>query len=173
MKRPNYNFQLSVLTFIFSLLLTMFSGPVLKAKEPYSGGAGTTDDPYLIDTAADLLELGDHSEDYDAYFLLTSDIDLSSAGVFTTAVIANDTDGFDFTGVFNGNGHTINNLTINAGSTGNNKLGLFGSIDGGTIKNLLVLNVSITSGNGSIQLGGLAGFNNGNIYFSIFKHIKN
>ena len=58
-----------------------------------------------------------------------------------------------FTGVFDGNGHTICGLTIKA-TDSNARVGLFGCIDGGTVKNLGLL----SSGIGSIKSAhGMAG----------------
>jgi hypothetical protein len=150
--------------------LSRYSISVEAKAFPYSGGSGTADDPYQIATADDLLELRASPDHYDAHFILTADIDLAPC-TFTTAVTAYDTDnltgGFQgdaFTGVFDGNGHIINNLTINTSGAGNDYLGLFGHVDGGEIKNLRLSNVSIISGDDSIYVGGLAGFNqNGNI----------
>jgi hypothetical protein len=162
---------------IFTLLvITAVSIPVF-AK--YSGGSGTAGDPYQIANAADLLDLAADTNDYDANFILTADIDLDpnlpGNQLFTTAVIASDTnnsnytfDGTAFTGDFNGNNHTISNLTINTSGAGNDFLGLFGEIDpGGQIINLGLENVSITGGDTSIALGGLVGGNlNGGVTIS-------
>jgi hypothetical protein len=64
--------------------------------------------------------------------------------------------GTPFTGIFNGDGHTISHLTIMGGSY----LGLFGGLHyGAEIKNLGVVDVNITaSGN---YVGGLVGLNYG------------
>ncbi len=136
----------------------------------YSGGSGTAAEPYQIATALDLKNLGSNPSDYDANFILTADIDLSSDS-FTEAVIAADTDNhawtFDgdaFTGVFDGKGHTIRNLfintSVNTSTTDNDYLGLFGKIDtGGVVKNLRVENVIITAGDESVCIGGIAGLN--------------
>jgi len=137
------------------------------ASPPYSGGSGTAGDPYRIGSAANLLYLGTHTGDYDAYFILTADINLASYD-FTTAVIAPDGnnantsfEGIAFTGVFDGNGYTISNLTIDTGGAGNDYLGLFGRASGGEIKNLGLENVSITGGDTSLYVGGLVGYNDG------------
>ena len=69
--------------------------------------------------------------------------------------------------VFNGNGHTISNLTINASNI--SVVGLFGSVGsnnhaGGTIENVGLLDVNITAsyartgGQAFMDVGGLAGF---------------
>jgi hypothetical protein len=82
------------------------------------------------------------------YCILMADIDLSGYSSGT---------GWDpistFTGIFDGNGHTISSLTINE-STANDK-GLFGQISGATIKNLGLNIVSVT---GYQRVGGLAGY---------------
>jgi hypothetical protein len=150
------------------LLLSFFILPdCVQAK--YSGGSGEPNNPYQIGSAVDLLELAADANDYNKPFVLMADINLVSYS-FTTAVIAPDTDnsnstfeGTAFTGVFDGNNHTISNLTIDTNGAGNDYLGLFGYASGGEIKNLALENISITGGNDSYYLGGLAGYNQSNI----------
>ncbi|MFA5238972.1 MAG: GLUG motif-containing protein [Phycisphaerae bacterium] len=134
----------------------------------YSGGSGEPNDPYQITAAADLLTLAADTNDYGKNFVLTADINLAAC-TFTTAVIAPDGDnsnwvfdGTAFTGVFDGAGHKILNLTIDTNGVGNEYLGLFGFVTG-EIKNLTMENVEIISGIESYCLGGLAGQNDGNI----------
>jgi filamentous hemagglutinin family protein len=62
----------------------------------------------------------------------------------------------NFTGKFDGLGHTISNLKIN--NTGRDNVGLFGYINGATIKNIGVVDVAITGG---WYVGGLVGHSNG------------
>ena len=153
-----------------ALLLAIVSTATAK----YSGGSGTAWDPYQIAAAADLIALGETPADYDKHFLLTADIDLDpklpGGKVFDKAVIApvptaanvtwGDFVGPSFTGVFDGNGHTISHLTIK----GNSCLGLFGQSGAwyaavGEIQDLGVMDVNITgSGN---HVGGLVGYNDG------------
>jgi len=160
---------------VIAVLLSLLSFSILPdcALAKYSGGAGTDGDPYRIGSAADLLTLAADATDYNKRFVLTADIDLDpklpGRKVFTTAVIASDTDntfysfnGNPFTGIFDGNGHTISNMTINTGGIGNDFLGLFGSTVG-QIKNLGLKNVNITGGDVSACLGGIAGMNGGRI----------
>lgn len=135
----------------------------------YSGGSGTPQLPYQIADANDLLELAADTGNYDKCFILTEDIDLEGQ-VFANAIIAPDTDntvwgfqGIAFTGVFDGNGHVLRNITIDTGSTGKGYLGLFGvigtSATGGVIKNLGVEDITITNipAHGFECTGGLAG----------------
>jgi len=89
-------------------------------------------------------------------FMLQGDIDMSSLGTVDKAVITN-----TFRGTLDGNGYSINNLTINA--TGNNS-GLFGYVDNAKIKNLALYNTKITSTANVSGIGALAGAVNwGNI----------
>jgi len=101
----------------------------------YSGGSGTSGDPYLISTSQDLLDLANpaNSADWDKHFLMTHDIDMSAVTGFTP--IAPDTDAGDFyhqgttfRGVFDGGGHAIQDLTIDLPDQ--DYVGLFGYIDG-------------------------------------------
>jgi hypothetical protein len=73
--------------------------------------------------------------------------------------------GVEFAGTFDGMGHKICNLTIDANSTENWYIGFFGIIDGSEVKNLGLENVTITtiSGSYSYCVGPLAGVNNASI----------
>lgn len=138
---------------------------VNSAGARYSGGTGTAEDPYQIATAAELIALGDAPEDYDKHFVLTADIDLDpnlpGRKVFDRAIIAPDTnlstllyEGTPFTGVFDGGGHTLANLTI----IGGQYLALFGWTDSSAqIRRLYLTSVAI-DGTGSF-VGGLVGRN--------------
>jgi fibronectin type 3 domain-containing protein len=132
----------------------------------YSGGTGTEEDPYLIGTKEDLFVLGNYTPHYDKHFKMTADIDLASTN-FTSAVIAPDTDsaaqnfqGTEFTGVFDGNSNNVLNLSIDGGST-TDWVGLFGNIgEGGEVKNLGIVDCDISGNN---KVGGLCGFNGGTL----------
>ncbi|MBR5697169.1 MAG: hypothetical protein IKX44_00895 [Prevotella sp.] len=92
---------------------------------------------------------------------LTDDIDLSGK---TWVPIGNDWDTQKrFKGTFDGGGHTISNLSI----TTEDKyyLGVFGCVEGGTVKNLVLANSTITSSVNSSSytdyVGGIVGYNLG------------
>lgn len=118
-------------------------------------GSGTEADPYLIEDLDDFDAFADpcNALTYWAYGVHTKlmvDIDLSGR-IYTTAVIAPDTDNansswiFDgpaFSGSFNGNGYVISNLTIDTGGAGNEFLGTFGCIDQAGI----VINLDLRQG---------------------------
>jgi hypothetical protein len=168
-QKTNWLFCLLFLSF-----LCLFAANSVFA---YSGGNGEPNTPYQIANTADLFQLAADVNNYDKCFILTADIDLASH-TFTAALIAPDTnyndDGFQgtaFTGVFDGAGHKITNLTISAtGSTYIDYLGLFGYIEGpnpyvdgykDVVKNLTIENVNITGSSDSyvFRVGGLAGYN--------------
>jgi len=129
----------------------------------YGVGSGTSEDPYQISTAPELLYMATHTSYYDKYCILTADINLADVP-FYSAVIAPDMDsatqyfqGTAFTGTFDGDGHKISNLTI---SGDDDYFGLFGKIgSSGVVKNLGVENVSITSGDDSVYVGSLVAYN--------------
>jgi WD40 repeat protein len=117
-------------------------------------GQGTPEDPYRVDTADQLILLGKASILCDKHFVLGADIALDpnmpDGQVFGQAVIP------IFTGVFDGNGHTISNLTMRGGSY----VGLFGQLrNRAEVKNLGVVDVSVTAT--GRHVGGLLGCNHG------------
>ena len=66
-----------------------------------------------------------------------------------------------YTGTFDGGGHTIKGLTV---TTNDQFVGLFGSIGyAGTVKNVMMEDVQITSNPSSGFAGGVAGFSDGTI----------
>jgi len=145
---------------IVALAMCLF---ILPVQAQYSGGTGEPNDPYQIATAEDLIALGETSEDYDKHFILTADINLDpnlpGRRVFDRAVIAADTDdaeplfqGTPFTGVLDGNKHTISNMVIAGGS----HLGLFGATGLGAIISNLGLEAVDLDGTGN-HVGALVG----------------
>ena len=146
----------------------------------YIGGSGTEDDPYLIANKADLLYLGTNTADYSKHFIMLTNIDLAGE-VFGRAVIAPDTDdlsdgfqGEDFTGVFDGNGYVIKNLTINTLGVNSDYLGLFGRILDSTddvesrVCNLGIENVMVSGGIESKYIGGLCAYSRNTIFTNCF-----
>jgi hypothetical protein len=158
---------------LFAILLA--AGTNLFAAD-YSGGSGTSGDPYQIATTADLIELSktSNSGDWDKYFIQTAHISFNSDeqqvdwdGDGTADWDANDQLGFSpigistnkFTGSYDGDGHTISNLFIDRDAT--EYIGLFGYIEGDAstteVQELGLLNVDITGGE---RVGGLVGYSN-------------
>jgi len=79
--------------------------------------------------------------------ILTADLDLSSEAnwepIGTNSM--GSYPGKAFKGTFDGNGHTISNLTVSTSAPNYATAGFFGSIETGTIKNLTLQNVDIQS----------------------------
>ena len=114
----------------------------------FAGGDGTESNPYQIADAGQLSGMRKYSN---AYFIQTADIDLGVAPW-------NQDEGWQpvhFGGVYNGNGFTITNLTINR--PGNSNIGLFGYCSGEVLnlKNITITNANV---NGSSYTGILAGY---------------
>ena len=145
---------------VFSLAIFCLWSVSVQAK--YSGGTGEPNNPYLIYTAEHLIEMSAEPEDWDTHLKLMADIDLSDFPCYS-ALIAPDTDGImsgfqgiPFTGVFDGNGHTIFHLTID----GTSYLGLFGQLGSGGMISNLGLEAVVINGK-SDYIGGLAGESKG------------
>ncbi len=118
---------------------------------------GYTDDGqgnYTVTTAEGLkniAELVNEEWKSDINITLTADINLSGIDWTPIGIDYN----HQYTGTFNGGGHTITGLTV----TGSDQYaGLFGYIgSGGTVKNVVLEGVQITSDNSSGYAGGVAG----------------
>ncbi len=139
------------------ILLIGIAGNVLGGT--YAGGSGIEGDPYLISDANDMQEIGANVGDWGSHFLLTNDIDLGQFTGTEFNIIGNNTN--TFTGVFDGDEHSISNFAYS--STGTNYIGLFGYVDdvNAEINDLILKdpNLNITN---SGYIGALAGgFMNG------------
>jgi hypothetical protein len=149
----------SLITIITALLIVSFAPYTCLA---YSGGTGEPNDPYKIASVADFNQLTIDPNNWNKSFILTANINLTGLA-FTQSPVAPDTstsDGFQgtqFTGVFDGNGHTISKLTITASAE--TYVGLFGYVGGGQIRNLGVEDVNIIGFN---YVGALVGENDSN-----------
>lgn len=146
-----------------------------------SGGSGTSGDPFILTTIAEVQAIPDSST---SYYELCQDIDASATSGWNGGL------GFvpltNFQGHFYGNGYKITGLSINRAET--STIGLFGSVSSpGEIVNLGLQSVSISGYNvvgaligvntgfvtkcystgtvtgGNVALGGLVGSNTGTI----------
>jgi hypothetical protein len=110
----------------------------IPSNSAYGGGSGTVESPYEIASVMDLLALGANSADYDKSFVLVNSIDLAGLQ-FSGAIIDSDYS-TPFTGVFDGAGQTLSNLTIVADSDS----ALLGTIgDAGVVKGLSLRDASV------------------------------
>lgn len=137
-------------TFILCILSIFFMTTL--SAQTYSGGSGTELAPYLISSKADMETLAtavNGGNTYSGkYFLLTQDI----TDAVTTVIGNYTTTSRVFSGVFDGGGYKIN-LSINA----NGKYaGVFGYVQGATIKNLGVMG-SVRSSIAGGYIGGICG----------------
>lgn len=100
-------------------------------------GKGTAGDPYLISNVAQLEYLRDQSnlgsEQITAHAKLVNDIDLAYASASSWIPVSKSN---AFAGTFDGNGHCIKNLYSSFYQ--GDYVGLFGYVNGATIKNLTV-----------------------------------
>lgn len=121
----------------------------------YSGGTGTIDDPHLISTPQDVNEISNHPAHWSQYFLMTNDIDMSQLAGGLKNPIGN----FDtrFTGIFDGGSHAIYNFSYHAIS--DSFVALFGYVDSDSaqIKNLRLINPSVSAANYAAALVGIFG----------------
>jgi hypothetical protein len=121
----------------------------------YSGGSGTSADPYQIGTVADWNDLMNTPSDWNANFIATADINLQGVPLIPVGNDLNLNNPIFFTGVFDGNGHVIRNAAINM--PGHWHIGLFGLTDANSqIRNLGVEDVNM---NGERDVAGLVGLN--------------
>jgi hypothetical protein len=124
----------------------------------WTNGTGTENDPYLIENAQQLAYLAYYVNNggisSDKYWELTTNVDLNGR---QWSSIGNDN---SFGGNFDGNEHTIANLVVG----GLKYAGLFGKMDGGSVKNIGIVGNSFIDHNNSTPpysgAGGIAGYAN-------------
>ena len=130
----------------------------LTLKDPEFKGEGTKDKPYEIGSVKLLQKL---STEYNEaperfagkYWKQTADLDMAGAA-FTPIGIST-----AFSGTYDGNGHTIKNLTISSDAI---NVGLFGTVgNNAVIKNVVLADTcAISASNKSCRVGGIAGYIN-------------
>lgn len=145
---------------------------------------GSKEHPYVLKTANDLLNFSakvnnpkENKDYYKSYFVLDNDIDMSevanyrSAGVKYFSSEDEDYEGEEeiecegFSGVFDGQGHTISNLNLNVMlRDGAYNVGFFGKTHNAVIKNVTFdgINYVVEAGANvkeiSANVGGVAGY---------------
>lgn len=140
-------------------VISTHTSPTIKDAS-FAGGSGTIENPWQIENVEQLVAINKH---LDGCFILINDIDLSDYNNFVAigkyVQDKNSEEGEDpiaeyaFTGVFDGNGHTISNFKrtqwFGMG------IGLFNCISEGTIKNLTLKNADVK---GSFLVSDLCGY---------------
>lgn len=129
----------------------------------YDGGDGSAGDPYQIRTAEQLNMIGHMPSHWDDHFVLTADIDMSSYNYSRSLIPYHlpTPPSVPFTGTFDGDGHVIKNLTIDVPVSGRDT-GMFEKLSG-TVKDLGLVDVSITNDSDIRSTGALAAINEGEI----------
>ncbi|MBS9463475.1 T9SS type A sorting domain-containing protein [Flagellimonas sp. 389] len=144
--------------YLFMLFLMVIIPIQINAQ--FSGGSGTYESPFEIDNLTDLRFLSENEEHWDSYFVLTQNIDASNTRTWNSGLgfspIGEALNGVRqreaFTGNFDGQGYTISNLYSNRPNE--LYIGLFGFLDGATVKNIGLSNLTLVGYN---IVGGLAG----------------
>lgn len=125
---------------------------------------GYTDDGqgnYTVTSAEGLKNIAELVNSGATDINITLDTDLDLTDMEWTPIGADYNNAY--TGIFDGNGKTITGLTV---TTSDQYAGLFGYIDsGGTVKNVVLEDVQITSDNSLGSVGGVAGYSYGNIEY--------
>lgn len=104
---------------------------------------------FHITSAKDLETLRDDIKSHNWYHTVELDDDIDMNGEVWTETIG-DSQIYPFMSTFNGNGHTISNLTVNTTDAG-----LFGHVQGAKIKNLVLKNCKFT---GTANAGALCAY---------------
>ncbi|MDG2497431.1 MAG: hypothetical protein P8M68_04530 [Aquiluna sp.] len=122
------------------------NGCGVNSGGPFDGGDGSSGSPFLVSTATQLASMETNACLTNSYhFKQTADISL--AGLSWTPLGT----AFEFNGTYDGNFKTITDLSL----TGGTNVGLFGTINGATIKNLRLVDASVS---GSGFAGAVAAF---------------
>ena len=114
---------------------------------------------YTVTSADGLMHVADlvNGGKTDINITLDKNIDLTGKG-WTPIGTSFDN---SYKGTFDGGGHTITGLTV---TTNDQFVGLFGYLNrAGTVKNVVMEGIQITSNHGSSQAGGVVGFSRGTI----------
>lgn len=151
---------LSILTTII-LMIGTFPLQALADTDAAMQGDGSASYPYIVMT---LEQLNSIRNDLTAQYRLGADIDASetidwNGGNGFEPIGGNGDSASQFTGVFDGAGHIIRNLTVNRPAT--DLVGLFGIVGpGGIVRDVGLEGGSVT---GKLNTGGLAGRNLGEV----------
>jgi hypothetical protein len=160
---------------VFSILILILSfSSYAQTSTPPSGGGDSASDPFLISSLENLywLSVSNYTTNNFSkgkFFKQINNIDASATanwlgkwipiGGKTSATTSNDSqavDNYQFQGSYNGNGFYIDGITVNNTVSGNVLNGFFGKVLNGTIINLKLTNLSITTN--SQKTGGLVGY---------------
>lgn len=147
-----------IIAFLLSVSILITMGTFSLSAAAFAGGSGIEEDPFLIETAAQLDAVRLQPA---AWYKMVTNITLSGAwapiGADETA---------PFTGHFDGNGYAIAGLSVSAANSPTYYGGLFGCNEG-TVENLTVeqsaVDVRAADNTAKIYVGGIAGYNKGTV----------
>ncbi|MGC3977087.1 MAG: YDG domain-containing protein [Paludibacteraceae bacterium] len=162
---PLFHIRISLSQVRDYFFLILFFFAFTGAKAQFAGGNGSSATPYRIETVDQLYAVRNYSGAI--YFILTADIDMIGA-CQSGGSYYNSGAGwlpFPFQCILDGQGHTITGLMINRPTT--EAVGLFSS-NYGTIRNVILKNVSVTGRAGVGALVGTNGSRPDNRYGSIY-----
>lgn len=140
---------------LFGYLFTLFFSFKIYAQTAVTPmGSGTQTDPYLISNIDNLYWVTQNNTEWDKYYLQKADIDASSTSSWPGhGYVPIGNTSTKFTGVYDGDGHTISGIYMDVGGY----RGLFGYTDGAEVRNVGVINVDITAS--ADRAGALVGYN--------------
>ena len=164
----------TVLVLLLSLFLNAQVSVWDGTAEIWTHGSGTQEDPYLIESAQNLAYIAEKTNEslqnvyynrmmyVDTCFLLTVDIDFGAdTGMEWQPIGISGADWHKgrFCGHLDGGGHSFSNVTI---SNDASYFGIFGYMEGGSIKNIVVdgndINISHIYSYGLGSIGLLLGY---------------
>lgn len=142
----------------------IFFGWHSQVANAFAGGDGTAGSPYQV---ASWQDLNNVRNSLGAHYILTNDLDENSPGYDTYASsTSNSGSGWapigdnntKFTGLFDGNNHTISHIVI--ARSGTDYVGVFGDLaSSATVQNITIEDATIS---GDSMVGGLTGYTDSN-----------
>ncbi len=126
-----------------------------KVAAGYAGGDGSESNPYQIATGEQLARLATSKDTAGKYYQLTHDIllnDTSSSNWLTSNPqqwVTSANMEIPFAGTLEGSGHTVSGLYISLDVDGYYHVGLFNKLGNANIRNVGIVNASITVNNAS------------------------
>jgi hypothetical protein len=138
-----------------SILVALVGIAVPAMAATYGGGAGTSANPYLIYTSAQLNDIGANQTDWGKSFKLMADINLSGYSGTQFNLIGSYSPSNPFTGTFDGNRHTISNFTYATTASRSYTAMFVYTSSSAVIKDLGLVSASLTTSSPTAALVGL------------------
>ncbi len=149
---------------------TIVNSFVVTQKDGTAGGSGSEDTDFDFTGYTEIStkeELNAVRNDLAGKYVLTADIEFTEADFAEGGAFYNGGAGWTpigtaetpFTGTFDGNGHTIKGLKVNIESDYDIYAGLFGYVNGGTVRNVGMIDSNIKAGEYyNAYVGGIVGY---------------